>query len=188
MALPIILASASPARLELLQKLGIVPDEVIPSDVEETILKKEKPRLFAARMSLEKAKNVADRLERGIVIGADTVPVCRNKIMRKTITDEDVKNSLEMLSHRRHRVYTGVTVIRKDGDNLEIRTKIVETLLKFKKLNYHEINQYCLTKEGIGKAGGYSLSGHAESFVTFMSGSFSNVVGLPLYETSIMLK
>ena len=91
MILPIILASASPARLDLLRKLGIVPDEVIPSDIDEIILKKEKPRLFAARMSLEKAKNVADRLQRGIVIGADTVPVCRNKIMRKAITDEDVK-------------------------------------------------------------------------------------------------
>ncbi|MGC0371965.1 MAG: hypothetical protein DGJ47_000666, partial [Rickettsiaceae bacterium] len=165
MTLPIILASASPARLQLLQQIGITPDQVIPADIDEVINKGETPQNFARRMSFEKAQHVASQIEKGIIIGADTVPVCRRQIMRKAKNEQDVRESLEMISQRRHRVYTGVTIIRKDGNKMVSQTKLSESLLKVKKLTKQEIDDFCASGEGIGKAGGYTLTGKAESFV-----------------------
>jgi len=187
MKLPIILASASPARLKLLKQIGIVPDQVLPSDIDETELPKETPANLAERLAYEKAMAIAETLERGIIIGADTVPVVGRSIMRKASNADEVRASLELLSNRRHRVFTGVCVIKKDESGYKYSKRVVKSTLKFKKLTKAEIDYFCDLGEGVGKAGGYTVSGHAESYISFLSGSFSNIVGLPLFETANML-
>ncbi len=187
MTLPLILASASPARLSLLEQVGIMPDYVIPSDIDEIELPKETPQQMARRLSYEKAMAVSNNFDEGIIIGSDTVPVVGRRIMRKAQNAEDVRESLQLLSQRRHQVYTGVCVIRKDSSGLRKLQRVVKSIVKFKKLSEQEIDYYCKTGQGIGKAGGYTLTGHAESFVVFLSGSFSNIIGLPLFETVNML-
>jgi len=187
MKLPIILASASPARLELLKRITIIPDIIEPADIDETQRKGEHPRILAKRLAFEKAMFIASKYEQGVIIGADTVPVVGTKVMRKAATALDVKESLTMLSHRRHQLYTGVCVIKKDASGIKTSQKVVKSILKFKKLSPAEIDFYCQLGEGIGKAGGYTVSGYAESFLSFVSGSFSNIIGLPLFETMNML-
>ena len=188
MNLPLILASASPARLQLLHQIGIKPDFIIPSDIDESERPGELPRLLALRLSFEKAAFVAATIEQGIIIGADTIPLVGRGIMRKAVTSEDVRLSLKLLSQRRHSVYTGVCVIRKTLTETVKLTKVVKSTVKFKHLSNADIEYFCSTNEGIGKAGGYTLNGYAESFVSYLSGSFSNVIGLPLCETANMLK
>lgn len=187
MLLPIILASASKTRLDLLERIGIRPDHIIISGVQEIERKREKASQFAVRMSIEKAKAVESQFDQGIIIAADTVPVCSGKMLRKAENADDVKQSLQLLSGKRHRIYTGVTVIKKQQDKTIISSKLVTSILKFKRLSPKEIEFFCSTGEGIGKAGGYSLQGYAESFVSHISGSFSNVLGLPLYETKLLI-
>lgn len=187
MMLPLILASASPARLALLRQVGIEPDQVVPADIDETEYPGETPRKMAERLSYGKAVAVANTIERGIVIGADTIPVVGRRIMRKAESAEDVRKSLQLLSQRRHQVYTGVCVIKKDGKKVRELRRIVKSIVKFKKLSSQEIDYYCAGGEGIDKAGGYTLTGYAESFVPFLSGSYSNIIGLPLFEIMNML-
>jgi len=187
MKLPLILASASPARLALLRQVGIEPDRVIAADIDETEYPGEIPRKMAERLSYGKAIAIANTIERGIVIGADTIPVVGRSIMRKASSAEDVRKSLQLLSQRRHQIYTGVCIIKKDGQEMRELRRVVKSIVKFKKLSREEIDYYCASGEGIGKAGGYTLTGYAESFVSFLSGSFSNIVGLPLFETMNML-
>ena len=187
MILPLILASASPARLALLRQVGIEPDQVIPADIDETEYPGETPRKMAERLSYGKAVAVANTIERGIVIGADTIPVVGRRIMRKAESAEDVRKSLQLLSQRRHQVYTGICVIKKDGKKRRELRRIVKSIVRFKKLSGEEIDYYCASGEGINKAGGYTLTGYAESFVSFLSGSYSNIIGLPLFETMNML-
>jgi septum formation protein len=188
MNLPLILASASPARLQLLKQIGIEPDRVIPSNIDEKELPGETPGKMAQRLAFEKADFVSANIDKGIIIGADTIPVVGRRIMRKAETDEDVKKSLKLLSHRRHSVYTGICIIKKDAGLIKTATKVVKSILKFKQLSDAEINYFITTKEGIGKAGGYTLTGHAESYVSYLSGSFSNIIGLPLFQTNNLLK
>ncbi|CAM9482404.1 unnamed protein product [Choristocarpus tenellus] len=187
MNLPIILASASPARLRLLKQIGITPDQVIPSDIDKTKSPKESPRRFAERLAFEKATTIANTIEKGIIIGADTVPVVGRSIMRKTANRDDIRKSLELISNRRHKIYTGVSVIKKYGSEYRTLKRVVKSTLKFKKLSKAEIDYYCTLEEGIEKAGGYTASGYAESYISFLSGSFSNIIGLPLFETMNML-
>ncbi|MEM6338914.1 MAG: nucleoside triphosphate pyrophosphatase [Pseudomonadota bacterium] len=187
MKLPIILASASPARLKLLKQIGITPDQVIPSDIDETELPKESPRKLAERLAFEKATAIANTVDKGIIIGADTVPAVGRSIMRKATTQDDIRKSMELLSNRRHRIYTGVCVIKKDEAEYRTLNRVVKSILKFKKLSKAEIEYYCTLEEGIGNAGGYTVQGYAESYISFLSGSFSNIVGLPLFETMNML-
>jgi septum formation protein len=187
MNLPIILASASPARLSLMRQVGIEPDYVISSDIDETELPNENVKQMAERLSYLKAMAVSEKFESAIIIGADTIPVVGRRIMRKAKNNDDVRESLRLLSQRRHQIYTGVCIIKKDGDNIRKLHKVVKSIVKFKKLSEKEIDYYCQISEGIGKAGGYTLTGHAESFVSFLSGSFSNIIGLPLFETLNML-
>lgn len=184
---PIILASASPARLKLLRQIGITPDQVLPSDIDETELPQESPRKLAERLALGKATAIANTIDKGIIIGADTVPVVGRSIMRKAATQDDIRKSMELLSNRRHRIYTGVCVIKKDSSEYKVLTRVVKSTLKFKKLSKTEIDYYCTLEEGIGNAGGYTVQGYAESYISFLSGSFSNIVGLPLFETMNML-
>jgi septum formation protein len=187
MKLPLILASASPARLQLLRQVGLDPDIVIASDIDETEHPGEKPSQMAQRLSYNKAMVIADQVEHGVIIGADTIPVVGRRIMRKAINANDVRESLQLLSRRRHQIYTGVCIIKKDGNEIRELHRVVKSIVKFKTLSKEEIDYYCASVEGIGKAGGYTLTGHAESFVSFLSGSFSNIIGLPLFETLNML-
>lgn len=188
MNLPIILASASPSRLKLLKQIGIIPDKIIPADIDEAEKKGELPKNLAYRLAFEKASFVASSIEEGIIIGADTVSVAGRSILHKAVDGDDVRKYLKLLSNRRHSVYTGVCVIKKTNLETKKSIKVVKSILKFKKLTEAEIEFYCSSGEGIGKAGGCSMSGYAESFVIYMSGSFSNIIGLPLYETNIMLE
>lgn len=187
MQLPIILASASPARLQLLKQVGIIPNKVIPSDIDETEFPKETPMNLAKRLAYEKATKIAENIDNSIIIGADTVPVVGRSIMRKAKNADDVRESLELLSNRRHRIYTGVCIIKKTDSEYKCLKRVVKSTLKFKKLSKSEIDYFCDLGEGTGKAGGYTVSGHAESYISFLSGSFSNIVGLPLFETMNML-
>ena len=187
MNLPLILASASPVRLKLLKQIGITPDQIIPSDIDETESPKESPRKLAERLAFEKATAIASTIEKGIIIGADTVPVVGRSIMKKAANREDIKKSLELISNRRHKIYTGVSVIKKDDSEYRTLKRVVKSTLKFRKLSKAEIDYYCTLEEGIGKAGGYTVSGYAESYISFLSGSFSNIIGLPLFETMNML-
>ncbi len=187
MSIKVILASQSPARLVLLKQIGIIPDQVMVSDIDETEKKGEKPDQLALRLAQEKALAIAHEINNAIIIGADTVPVCKGKIMRKAASIDDIRASLEMLSGRRHRVYTGVCVIKKIEQDIITRTSVAKTVIKFRHISKQEIEHYAHLEEGIGKAGGYTLHGYAESFVSYISGSFSNVIGLPLDQTQKLL-
>lgn len=187
MKLPLILASASPARLELLRQVGLDPDQIIPADIDETEYPGEMPIKLAHRLSYGKALAIANTVKKGIIVGSDTIPVVGRNIMRKAKNSDDVRESLQLISGRRHQIYTGVCVIKKDGKEIRELHRVVKSIVKFKKLSKKEIDYYCASGEGVGKAGGYTLTGHAESFVSFISGSFSNIIGLPLYETLNLL-
>jgi septum formation protein len=186
--LPLILASSSPNRLNILYNIGIIPEKIISPDIDETPLKKEKPRNLAARLGKLKAEKIASEVENGYVIAADTVSARGNLILPKAINDEDVRYCLNILSGRRHRVYSGVTIIKiQNNQIIDRRDKIVQTIIKFKKLTEKEIESYIKSKEGIEKGGGFSICGIGQIFISFISGSYSNVGGLPLFETRNML-
>lgn len=185
--IPVILASASPARLELLKRINIVPDQVIHSNLDESQKRGELPHILAQRLSFEKANFVANNFDKAIVIGADSVVVTGRTILPKALNPEDIKYCMGKLSGRRHRVYTAISIIKKVYTEIQIRQKYVETKVKFKRFTIEEIDFYSTLEEGLNKAGGYSISGYAESFISFISGSHSNVVGLPLFETRNML-
>lgn len=174
------------ARLELLKQIKIYP-KVIVADVNESATQKELPNNLASRLALAKAHKVVDQIEHGVIVAADTVVAAGRRILPKALNNKDIRYCLEILSGRRHRVYTGVCIIKKCDNTLQTRQKIVQTIIKFKNLTHAEIDLYCDLEEGINKAGGYSISGFAQSFILFLSGSYSNVMGLPLYETSNML-
>lgn len=185
---PVILASQSPARIELLKRIKIVPTQIIPADIDETPNLRELPNHLVTRLAHEKATKVASQIENpAIIIAADTVTAVGRRILPKATTTEEVRYCMEMLSGRRHRVYTGLCIIKKDRQQLVTRQKIIQTIIKFKKLSSEEINFYCSLDEGLDKAGGCKISGYTEAFISFISGSYSNVMGLPLFETVNML-
>lgn len=187
MSLPLILASASPNRVELLARIGIVPNQILPADIDETEKPQELPRKVAQRLAYDKAHKIASILEEGYIIGADTVAAVGRRILPKALDDQMVRDCLKMLSGRRHRLYTGVTVIKKSKGMVEERHQIVQTILKFKRLTDHEIEIYVKSSEGINKAGGYAIQGLVQAYIEYIGGSFSNVVGLPLCELKNML-
>lgn len=188
MKIPLILASQSPARVKLLEQVKVSPDHIIPSDIDEDPKKGEKGRELALRLSKEKAHKVAESFDKGIIIAADTVPVCRGRIIDKALSKDDIIEMITILSGRRHQIYTAVCIIKKDVSGTKVAQKVIKTVIKFRSLTKKEIEHYASLGEGIGKAGGYTLTGYAESFVSFISGSFSNVIGLPLYETTNILR
>jgi septum formation protein len=185
--IPIILASQSPNRLALLKRIKIFPDQILPADIDESEKKKELPGQLVTRLAHEKATKISDTFDEALIIAADTVVAIGRMILPKALTADEVRECLKALSHRRHRVYTGVCIIKKSDGQLYIRQKLVQTIVKFKKLTTKDIDFYSNLGEGLNKAGGYSILEIAESFVTFISGSYSNVVGLPLSETANML-
>ena len=180
----LILASASPRRLELLKSTNIFPDIVKPANIDENIKKKEKPNLYLKRICYEKALSVQKKYKQDIILSADTIVTTSQKIFGKPSSKEDAIKTLKYLSGRNHNVSTGVCILYKNNKKI----KIVNTKIKLKKLHNDEINQYIKTNEWSDKAGSYAIQGHAERFVIKINGSYSNVVGLPLYETVNLLK
>jgi septum formation protein len=182
---PLVLASASPRRLDLLRQVGREPAEIDPADIDESPLARELPRAYALRMATAKLAAVAPRHRHAVVLAADSVVVCGRRILPKAETVSEAKACLDLLSGRRHRVLGGLAVASPDGG---VRSRLVETIVRFKRLEAAEIQAYLDSGEWQGKAGGYAIQGRAASFVAFLSGSYSNVVGLPLFETEQLLK
>jgi septum formation protein len=182
-AVPLILASASPRRLELLARLGVVPDEIVPAEIDETPRKGELPDRYACRIATEKAAAVA-RPGR-LVLAADTVVAAGRLILPKTEDEAEARSALALLSGRRHRVHSAVAVTDATG---RTRLRLSTSLVAFKPLSSQEIDAYLASGEWGGKAGGYAIQGRAEALVRKLSGSHSGVMGLPLYETRALLR
>lgn len=180
-----ILASASPRRLELLKQIGLRPDQVVPADIDETPLKNELPAAYACRIAAEKALKVHAQHKDAIILAADTVVGVGRRILPKTETENEARDCLELMSGRRHRVISAVSVISPAGRR---KTKPVISTVRFKRLSEQEIAAYIASGEWKGKAGGYAIQGLAATFIPFISGSHSNIVGLPLHETAALLK
>jgi septum formation protein len=180
-ALRLILASASPRRLSLLGSVGIVPDAVVPADIDETPLRDELPRPYAERVALAKAvAAVAQAGEGDLVLAADTVVACGRRILPKADNPTEVKACLGLLSGRRHLVHTAVVAQLYGG---KPRLRVVTARVSFKRLTRDEIEAYAAGGEGVGKAGGYAIQGMAAAFIPAINGSYTAIVGLPLTET-----
>jgi septum formation protein len=185
-----VLASGSPRRIELLQQAGIEPDRLMPADMDETPKKAEHPRSLAKRLSRAKAETAKQRLaaeaesEPSFILAADTVVAVGRRILPKAELLDEATNCLRLLSGRSHRVFTGLCLITPAG---KIRQRLVETRVRFKRLSSEELDSYLASGEWRGKAGGYAIQGLAGTFVVRLVGSYSNVVGLPLYETVSLL-
>jgi septum formation protein len=182
---PLVLASASPRRRDLLARIGIVPDRILPTATDETPRKEELPRQLAARLAAEKAAAAAAIAPDALVLAADTVVGVGRRILPKAETETEARRCLDLLSGRRHHVYTGVVLRTPGGKAL---SRLVDTIVTFQRLTEAQIADYLAGGEWHGKAGGYAIQGRAEVFVRFLSGSHSNVIGLPLFETAQLLR
>ncbi len=186
----LVLASGSPRRLQLLQQAGIEPDLLSPVNADETPQKGEVPRSLAKRLAKEKATLAMENAKRSpelqdsFILAADTVVALGRRILPKAEMLDQASQCLRLLSGRSHRVYTGVTLVTPKG---LMRHRLVETRLRFKRLSRDEMEAYLASGEWRGKAGGYAIQGLAGTFVVKLIGSYSNVVGLPLYETVSLL-
>ncbi len=181
----LILASASPRRLDLLARIGVTPDAIVPADVDESVIAGEPPRDHAKRLAREKAVAVAAAHPDDLVLGADTVVAVGRRILPKVEDEATLRSCMKLLSGRRHRVLTGVALALPGGG---FRERLVETMIAMKRLSEEEIAFYASHGEWRGKAGGYALQGYGEVYVRHIAGSYSNVVGLPLAETRVLLK
>ena len=179
----LVLASTSPRRRELLARIGLAPARVAAPQIDETPLKGELPRDYVARLARGKALAV-ERAPDEVVLAGDTTVAVGRRILEKPADEADLRRMLGLLSGRRHHVWSGVCVV---GTDDRPRVRVVDTIVAFKALSAAEIDRYVETGEGMGKAGGYAIQGRAETFVRFLSGSHSNVVGLPLFETRALL-
>ena len=182
---PLVLASASPRRLKLLRQIGLVPDQVAPADIDEAPLAKETPRLTALRLARAKAQAARTGAPNAYVLAADTVVAVGRRILPKVETPEEARACLALLSGRAHRVLTAVAVVAPDGRSA---ARLSETRVHFKRLTRAETDAYLAGGEWRGKAGGYAIQGAAGSFVMALQGSYTGVVGLPLYETRCLLE
>lgn len=181
----LVLASASPRRLELLAQIGIAPDAVVPADIDETPKSRELPRPHATRLAREKATAVMAEVPDCWVLAADTVVAVGRRILPKAEDEKTAEACLRLLSGRSHRVYSGVVLASPAG---RLRERSVVTRVKFKRIDELELRAYIENGEWRGKAGGYAIQGRAAVFVSALNGSYSNVVGLPLFETASLLK
>ena len=181
----LVLASASPRRLDLLARIGVHPDTVVAADIDESVPKGELPREHAIRLAREKAEAVAKGHPDALILAADTVVAVGRRILPKVEDERTLRQCMTLLSGRRHRVLTGVALADPGG---AVRTRLVETMIAMKSLSAEEIDYYAGNGEWRGKAGGYALQGYGEVYVRHIGGSYSNVVGLPLAETRQMLK
>ena len=186
----LVLASASPRRLALLARIGIEPALVLAADIDEAGHLGERPAALAARLAVEKLHVIAARAEvqnlfpAPLILAADTVVSVGRRVLPKAESAEEARGCLSLLSGRRHAVTTGVAIAR----GAVFRSRIVETRLRFKRLSEVEIERYVACGEWEGKAGGYGIQGRAEAFIPWISGSHSNVVGLPLAETANLIE
>ena len=198
-----ILASSSPRRLALLKDIGVEPDKIVASEIDETPRPQELPRQLAKRLALEKLHAVAGNFpspaqreregpiakqwegEGAIILAADTVVAVGRRILPKAETADEVRTCLKLLSGRRHHVYTAVALRGADG---KIRERLADSTVIFRQLSPADIEAYAQCGEGIGKAGGYAIQGRAAALIRFISGSYSNIVGLPLFDIAGMLE
>lgn len=180
----LVLASASPRRRDLLAQIGIEPATIDPPDVDETPRHGELPAAYAGRMAGEKARRVAARHPAAFVLAADTVVALGRRILPKAADFATAERCLRLLSGRNHRVIGGVALVDPAG---KLRTRVVQTTVRFKHLAEPELNSYLESREWEGKAGGYAIQGRAAAFADRIVGSYSNVVGLPLFEVSALL-
>lgn len=180
----LILASASPRRLDLLSRIGVTPDDVDPAEIDERARPGELPPAHAARLAAEKACAVAARHPGALVLAADTVVAAGRRILPQAEDEATARACLTLLSGRRHRVHSAVTLTDREG---RARHRLSTSIVAFKRLTEAELACYLAGGEWRGKAGGYAIQGLAEAYVRFLSGSHSGVVGLPLYETRALL-
>lgn len=171
--------------MSLLRDIGIVPDQIIPAACDETPLPNELPRALAVRLARKKLDVVAATAPLAFVLAADTVVACGRRILPKAETVDDVRSCLKLLSGRRHHVYTGVALQSPDGRVLQ---RLSDSTVIFRRLTSADIEAYAASGEGIGKAGGYAIQGLAASYIRFISGSYSGIVGLPLFDVAQMLR
>jgi septum formation protein len=185
--LALVLASESPRRKALLASAGIVPDAIVPAHLDESARQGETPRVYALRVATGKAHAVgAIWSERpALILAADTVVACGRRILPKAENGEEVRKCLELLSGRSHQVITAVAIRKPDS---RVISRIAVTRVSFARLSLQAIASYVESGEGLGKAGGYAIQGAAEAFVRQINGSYSNVVGLPLFHTLNLLK
>jgi septum formation protein len=181
---PLILASASPRRLALLAQIGVAPDRILPADIDETPLPRETPNALASRLARGKAERVAKDAPGALVLAADTVVGVGRRILPKAEQEDEARACLRLMSGRNHRVFTGVALAGPAG---EMRLRLVETRVRVRILDEAAIEAYVASGEWRGKAGGYGIQGLFEAHVVKLVGSWSNVVGLPLYETRNLL-
>jgi septum formation protein len=181
----LVLASASPRRLALLEQIGLKPDLVAPSEIDESPLKQERPRQLALRLAVEKGRAARAAHDGDFVLSADTVVACGRRILPKAETGEEARACLNLLSGRAHDVITGVAVCAPDGREA---SRVVESRVTFKCLSREEMEGYVACGEWRGKAGGYGIQGAAAALITDIAGSYSSIVGLPLYETACLLE
>jgi septum formation protein len=180
----LVLASASPRRLDLLRQIGLAPDTVEAAELDETPHPDETPRQLALRLARAKATHVAARCPDDFVLGADTVVAVGRRVLPKAADDAEVRDCLRLLSGRAHRVLTGVCIAAPGG---RVASRLSESRLHFKRLSPADVDAYVACGEGVGKAGGYAIQGRAGALVMALQGSYSGVVGLPLHETANLL-
>ncbi len=181
---PLILASASPRRQQLLARIGVTADAIVPADIDETPIKAELPRVYARRMAAQKAEVVASQHPDSAVLSGDTVVAVGRRILPKAESEAEARMCLELVSGRRHMVLSAVTLMLPDGRSLH---RLSESAVIFKRLHADEVDAYIASGEWQGKAGGYAIQGSAEALIRSMAGSYSGIMGLPLYETRSML-
>lgn len=182
-----VLASASPRRLTLLRQIGIEPARIVPADIDETPRKSELPRDYARRIASEKARFICchEDMAGSYLLAADTVVACGRRILPKAENVTQARECLKLLSGRRHRVLTGVVLVTPGG---EIKDRLVTSRVGFKNLSGEDIDTYLASEEWQGKAGGYAIQGLASAYIRWIEGSYSNVVGLPLFEVAQLLR
>ena len=180
-----ILGSSSPRRLELLKNIGVIPDQVISPNIDESIYKNEAPQNYVKRISYEKMNSLKEQNSNSIILTADTIAFCGRRLIDKTDKPEIAIQNLNLLSGKRHKVITSLCILDK---NKNLITKSVLSTILMKRLSKSEIEQYIMSNEWSNVAGSYRIQGQAESFIKFINGSYSNIVGLPLYETRNILK
>jgi len=180
----LVLASASPARKGLMETIDLIPDEILPTNIDETPNKRENAKDYVIRIALEKAQTAAAQCPNSYIVAADTIAETGKKIIGKANNVEEARKTLTTLSGQRHRVYTGLCVITPEGKEA---TRRVCTTVKFKRLNDDELQAYLDSNQWQGKSGCYGVQSRGGGFVEWMNGSYSNVIGLPLVEVRNML-
>jgi len=183
----LVLASASPRRLDLLRQIGVTPDKVAPADIDETPLKDERPRQLALRLAVQKGEAArSNAITQGhYILSADTVVGVGRRILPKAETEAEARACLALMSGRQHDVLTGIAVFAPDGRSA---SRVVASRVAFKRLSHEETEGYIQCGEWKGKAGGYAIQGRAGALITEISGSYSSIVGLPLFETARLLE